>query len=86
MRKEDLLANEDGSFPVPLQIEKVYNGDEHPSFDDGWRNMIVFGDNLQFLKTIYDDKDPIIKGRLNKKVKLIYIDPPFANDRRLCES
>lgn len=78
IRKEDLFANEDGSFPVPLQIEKVYNGDEHPAFDDGWRNMIVFGDNLQFLKTIYDDKDDIIKGRLNKKVKLIYIDPPFA--------
>ncbi|HMY80505.1 MAG TPA: hypothetical protein PLW93_01260 [Candidatus Absconditabacterales bacterium] len=51
MRKEDLLANEDGVFPVPLQIEKVFNGNEYEAFDDGWKNMIVFGDNLQFLKT-----------------------------------
>lgn len=76
MRKEDLLANEDGSFPVPLQIEKVYN--EHPTFMDGWRNMIVFGDNLQFLKTIYENKDPVIRGNVKRKIKLVYIDPPFA--------
>lgn len=78
MRKEDLLANDDGSFPVPLQVERVYNGNNHPAFDDGWRNMIVFGDNLQFLKTIREDKDSLIKGRVNKRIKLIYIDPPFA--------
>lgn len=78
MRKEDLLANDDGSFPVPLQIEKVFNGDKHPSFDDGWKNLIVFGDNLQFLKTIYKNEDPVIKDKVKGKVKLIYIDPPFA--------
>jgi hypothetical protein len=78
MRKEDLLANDDGSFPVPLQIEKVFNGAEHPAFDDGWRNMIIFGDNLQFLKTIYKNEDPIIRDKIKGKVKLIYIDPPFA--------
>lgn len=78
MRKEDLLANDDGSFPVPLQIEKVFNGDEHPAFDDEWRNMVVFGDNLQFLKTIYKNEDSVIKDKVRGKVKLIYIDPPFA--------
>jgi len=35
MRKEDLLSNEDGSFPVPLQIEKIYNDDKYPTFEDG---------------------------------------------------
>ena len=79
MRKEDLLADEDGSFPVPLQIEKVYNGEDHPAFADGWRNLIVFGDNLQFLKTIYKNEDPVIKNQLKGKIKLIYIDPPFAS-------
>jgi len=44
MRKEDILANEDGVFPVPLQVEKVFNGEEYPSGDNDWRNMIVFGD------------------------------------------
>ncbi len=78
MRKEDVLAGEDGTFPVPLQVERVFNGDEHPAFEDGWRNMIVFGDNLQFLKTINENKDPLIKNKVKGKVKLIYIDPPFA--------
>lgn len=78
MRKEDLLANEDGVFPVPLQTEKVFNGNEYEAFKDGWKNMIVFGDNLQFLKTIYENKDPLVKDRIKGKVKLIYIDPPFA--------
>jgi site-specific DNA-methyltransferase (adenine-specific)/adenine-specific DNA-methyltransferase len=78
IRKEDLLANEDGVFPVPLQIDKVFNGDEHEAFKDDWKNMIVFGDNLQFLKTVYENKDPLIKNKVKGKVKLIYIDPPFG--------
>jgi DNA modification methylase len=78
MRKEDLLANEDGVFPVPLQVEKVFNGNEYEAFDDGWKNIIAFGDNLQFLKTINENKDPLIKDKVKGKVKLIYIDPPFA--------
>lgn len=77
MRKEDLLADQDGTFAVPLQVEKIYNG-ERKKYGDGWRNMIVFGDNLQFLKTIYKNEDPLIKDRVKGKVKLIYIDPPFG--------
>jgi site-specific DNA-methyltransferase (adenine-specific)/adenine-specific DNA-methyltransferase len=80
MRKEDILANEDGVFPVPLQVEKVFNGNEYEAFDDDWKNMIVFGDNLQFLKTIYENKEPLIKNKVKGKVKLIYIDPPFATE------
>lgn len=78
MRKEDILANEDGVFPVPLQVEKVFNGVEHPAGDKDWRNMIVFGDNLQFLKTVCENKAPLIKDKVKGKVKLIYIDPPFG--------
>ena len=79
MRKEDILANEDGVFPVPLQIEKVFNS-KREAFKDGWRNLIVFGDNLQFMKTIYENEDPLIKDKVKGKVKLIYIDPPFATE------
>jgi site-specific DNA-methyltransferase (adenine-specific)/adenine-specific DNA-methyltransferase len=78
MRKEDVLAGEDGTLPVPLQLERVFNGTEHPEFEDGWKNMIVFGDNLQLLKTINENRDPLIKDKIKGKVKLIYIDPPFA--------
>lgn len=80
MRKEDILANEDGVFPVPLQVEKVFNGEEHPAGDKDWRNMIVFGDNLQFLKTVFENKDPLIKDKVRGRIKLIYIDPPFATE------
>lgn len=78
MRKEDILAGEDGTLPVPLQVERVFSGEDHPAYEDGWENMIVFGDNLQFLKTINENKDPLIKDKVKGKVKLIYIDPPFA--------
>lgn len=77
MRKEDILADQDGSFAVPLQVEKIYNG-EREKFKDDWRNMLVFGDNLQFLKTLYKNEDPLIKNKVKGKIKLIYIDPPFA--------
>ena len=77
MRKEDILANEDGVFPVPLQVEKIFNG-KREQWKDGWKNIIAFGDNLQFLKTIYENKDPLIKDKVKGKVKLIYIDPPFG--------
>lgn len=80
MRKEDILANEDGVFPVPLQVEKVFNGEEYPTGNNDWRNMIVFGDNLQFLKTIYENKDPLIKNKVKGKIKLVCIDPPFATE------
>jgi len=81
IRKEDLIANEDGVFPVPLQIEKFFNKDLLSSSDDlEWINMLVFGDNLQFLKTVYENKDPLIKDKVKGRVKLIYIDPPFATE------
>ena len=66
MRREDVLADQDGSFAVPLQIERTFNG-ERELFDDGWRNLIVFGDNLHFLKTCYADKDDSSKAKLKAK-------------------
>ena len=61
---EDILAN---TMAVPLQPIKTFgkNGKR-------WTNKLIFGDNLQAMKSLLDD--PEVKG----KVKLIYIDPPFA--------
>src|SRR5680860_1219994 len=59
---------------APLQVVRAF-GNGH---SDSWRNMIVQGDNLQFLKTCYLNQDPLIKDKVKGKVKLIYIDPPFA--------
>lgn len=42
---------------------------------DGWKNMLIFGDNLIALKILC--QNPSIKG----KVRLIYIDPPFSTNQ-----
>lgn len=75
----------------PLQVERCFKGGSltgetqldlferaKDGTDDNWQNLIVQGDNLQFLKTCYRNADPLIKDRVKGKVKLIYIDPPFA--------
>lgn len=59
---------------APLQTIRSFDEPEK----DGWQNMIVQGDNLQFLKTVFLNQDPLIKDKVKGKVKLIYIDPPFA--------
>ena len=63
-REEDILAD---TFAVPLQPLKTFG-----SNGEGWTNKLIFGDNLQVLKTLTNDPD--VKG----KVRLIYIDPPFG--------
>lgn len=80
MRKEDVLADNEEAKAVPLQIEKVFNGKKYPLAAKDWHNLLVFGDNLQILKTFYRNEDPLIKDKIKGKVKLIYIDPPFASD------
>ena len=80
MRKEDILADNEEAKAVPLQVEKIFNGSKYPLFSKDWHNLLVFGDNLQVLKTFYKDDDPLIKDKVKGKVKLIYIDPPFATE------
>ncbi len=81
MRKEDVRADTEEAKPVPLQIEKVFNGKKYPLYSKDWHNLLVFGDNLQILKTFNENKDPLVKNKIKGKVKLIYIDPPFATEK-----
>lgn len=81
MRKEDVLADTEEAKPVPLQIEKIFNGKKYPLYSKDWHNLLVFGDNLQILKTFNENKDPLVKNKIKSKVKLIYIDPPFATEK-----
>jgi site-specific DNA-methyltransferase (adenine-specific)/adenine-specific DNA-methyltransferase len=78
MRKEDILADNEEAKAVPLQVEKIFNGDKYPRLFENWNNLLVFGDNLQILKTFYRNEDPSIRGKVKGRVKLIYIDPPFG--------
>ncbi|MFA5944236.1 MAG: site-specific DNA-methyltransferase [Candidatus Thermoplasmatota archaeon] len=66
-RVEDVLAD---TLGVPLQPIRQF-GIGKPILPD-WRNRLVYGDNLQAMKAML--QDPTIRG----KVKLVYIDPPFA--------
>lgn len=67
---------------APLQVVRSFEN----STENDWRNMIVQGDNLQFLKTCYMNQDPLIKNKVRGKIKLIYIDPPFATRKEFASS
>ena len=71
-REEDILAD---TMAVPLQPVRTFGGN-----GDDWHNMLIFGDNLQAMKTLLAQKKA---GSLRNAdgtpgVRLIYIDPPFA--------
>ncbi|MFH1654157.1 MAG: site-specific DNA-methyltransferase [Pseudomonadota bacterium] len=65
-----------GIGAAPLQIVRCFGEAKNGE----WKNLIVQGDNLQFLKTCYMNHDPLIKDKVKGKVKLIYIDSPFATE------
>ena len=74
-REEDILAD---TLAVPLQPVRTF-GDNGV----GWRNMLIFGDNLQVMKALLEMKKA---GRLRNAdgtpgVRLVYIDPPFSTRR-----
>lgn len=81
-RSEALILSQAGLMGggSPLQVERCFESNSQVDQVEGddWKNLIVQGDNLQFLKTCYLNQDPLIKDKVKGKVKLIYIDPPFA--------
>jgi site-specific DNA-methyltransferase (adenine-specific)/adenine-specific DNA-methyltransferase len=73
-REVDILAD---TMAVPLQKVKTFrNGKD----TNGWTNMLIFGDNLQVLKTLLQMKqeDTLKNADGTPGVRLVYIDPPFA--------
>ena len=71
-----------GIGAAPLQTVRCFGETKNGE----WKNLIVQGDNLQFLKTCYRNVDPLIKNKVKGKVKLIYIDPPFATENEFTSS
>jgi site-specific DNA-methyltransferase (adenine-specific)/adenine-specific DNA-methyltransferase len=74
-RAEEILAD---TMSAPLQPVRTFgrNG-------TGWSNMLIFGDNLQVMKTLLEMKR---KGNFSNPdgtpgIRLAYIDPPFATKR-----
>lgn len=74
-REEDILAD---TLAVPLQPVRSFGNSDGNGV--AWQNMLIFGDNLQVLKSLLELKT---SGKLRNQdgsdgVRLIYIDPPFA--------
>jgi site-specific DNA-methyltransferase (adenine-specific)/adenine-specific DNA-methyltransferase len=72
-RKEDIIAD---TLAVPLQPVRTFgkNG------ANGWQNMLIFGDNLQVMKSLLEMKKTgtLCNADGTPGVRLVYIDPPFA--------
>jgi adenine-specific DNA-methyltransferase len=48
----------------------VWQGDSAETFEDGWRNKLIWGDNKLVMSSLLD--------QFAGKIDLIYVDPPFA--------
>src|SRR5260370_18815726 len=53
-----------------LGLFDVYEGKEGDTFEAGWRNKLIWGDNLLVMGSLLE--------KFAGKIDLIYIDPPFA--------
>jgi len=71
-REEDILAE---TMAVPLQAIRTFG-----SNGSGWHNMLIFGDNLQAMKTLLKMKEQgqLVNTDGSRGVGLVYIDPPFG--------
>jgi len=71
-REEDILAE---TMAVPLQPVRTFGKD-----GQDWHNLLIFGDNLQAMKTLLEMKKAgtLCNADGTPGVRLVYIDPPFA--------
>jgi len=53
-----------------LTLFDLWEGDTAETFEDGWRNKLIWGENKLVMSSLLD--------QFAGKVDLIYIDPPFA--------
>lgn len=73
LKREAVLAQ---TPAAPWQLVRQFCTAQ--SHQDGWRNLLVWGDNLLALKELLADQQGQNRLGTRGKIKLIYIDPPFA--------
>lgn len=73
LTREEVLAQ---TPAAPWQLVREFCT-ERPH-GDGWRNLLVWGDNLMALRELLADQQGPNRLGTRGKIKLIYIDPPFA--------
>jgi len=67
---ESRATREANKLPQQSTLFDVYEGREGDTFEAGWRNKLIWGDNLLVMGSLLE--------KFAGKVDLIYIDPPFA--------
>jgi len=73
MKREQVLAE---TPAAPWQLVRRFAEDR--PHGDGWRNLLVWGDNLLARRELLADQQGPNRYGTKDKIKLIYIDPPFA--------
>lgn len=69
-RVNESRASREARKTTPMSLFDVYEGNEPESLEEGWRNKLIWGDNLLVASSLLE--------QFAGKVDLIYIDPPFA--------
>lgn len=67
---ESRASRESGRHGKQSTLFEIYEGREGETFELGWRNKLIWGDNRLVMSSLLE--------KFAGKVKLIYIDPPFA--------
>jgi len=67
---ESRATREAKKLPQQGTLFDVYEGKEGDTFEAGWRNKLIWGDNLLVMGSLLE--------KFAGKIDLIYIDPPFA--------
>jgi site-specific DNA-methyltransferase (adenine-specific)/adenine-specific DNA-methyltransferase len=73
LKREEVLAQ---TPAAPWQLVREFCAKRPHA--DGWRNLLVWGDNLLALRELLSDQQGPNHFSTRGKIKLIYIDPPFA--------
>jgi len=63
-------ATREAKKTKPRSLFEVWEGDEGETFEEGWRNKLIWGDNLLVMSSLLE--------KFAGEIDLIYIDPPFA--------
>ena len=53
-----------------LSLFDIWEGKEGATFEEGWKNKLIWGENMLVMGSLLD--------KFAGKIDLIYIDPPFA--------
>src|SRR5436190_17041458 len=73
LKREEVLAQ---TPAAPWQLVRQFCASQ--PHGDKWQNLLVWGDNLFALRELLTDQQGPNRFGTRGKIKLIYIDPPFA--------